>query len=195
MSGASKIVCVCVCVCVCSFCSVFRVCLPRAIGRFNIWNLWNGPSSKQSISIMARLTMCLLVVFGLCFVSTCLPVEMHVFHISIIMLANKGQNISSADYRFTSRQTMMNSPKENAPLRPYPAVETPTFDPDQVLRSCIALFFPLMWCLEFLARCQKKKKHIYSNDSQVHKTKKQTPSFDRAVLCSSTIKPRIKLST
>ena len=181
MSGASKIVCVCVCVC--SFCSVFRVCLPRAIGRFNIWNLWNGPSNKQSISIMARLTMCLLVVFGLCFVSTCL------------MLANKGQNISSADYRFTSRQTMMNSPKENAPLRPYPAVETPTFDPDQVLRSCIALFLPLMWCLEFLARCQTKKKHIYSNDSQVHKTKKQTPSFDRAVLCSSTIKPRIKLST
>ena len=78
---------------------------------------------------------------------------------------------------------MSNSPKENAPLRPNPAVETPTFDPDQVLRSCIALYVPLMWCLEFLARYRTKKKYTYSNDSQVLKTKKQTPSFDR-VYCA-----------
>ena len=74
---------------------------------------------------------------------------------------------------------MTNSQKENAPLRQNAEVETPEFDRDQVLRSCIALFVPLIWCIEFLARCQTKKKHTYSNDSKVLKTQKQTPSFDR----------------
>ena len=162
------------CVCVCLFCSVFKTCLPTAIRHLSIWNIWKAPSQKQRMTNFASLTLCLLVVFLIMFISTCL------------MLVTVSQNGSQVEYKYGQpKQTRINLPKDDVPLSSGIQTPEPMFQAELMLLSSVALFSPVTWFLEYLARLQckqtkRKVRQTQSDDDHLPVLKTQiTPSCDR----------------
>ena len=132
------------------FCSVFKTCLPTGITHFNIWNIWKAPGRKQSMSNFASLSLCLLVVFGIMFTSTCL----------MLATMDKNQDNSQANNNYREHLqtiTLMNSPKEMVPLSSALETSKPVNVVEMMLLSSAALFTPVTWFLEFLVRLTRKE--------------------------------------
>ena len=104
------------------------------------------------------LTLCIFVAFSFVFMSTCL------------MIINN-HNISNTKIHRTNSETMDNPFKEKPPLMTIQEENISFFDAELALRSFVAFFLPMTWCLEYLARyCGRKKNKTGQNDTQVLKT-------------------------
>ena len=131
----------------CLFCSVFTVCLPTAIKRFSIWNMWKSTNRKQRMSNFASLTLCLTVVFFAMFISSCL----------ILAAMDKNPNSSQAEHTYSLHQqkaTLTNTPDEAVPLSHLPEAAKSVFEADPTLLSTVAV--SVSWFLEFLSRLRRK---------------------------------------